>query len=69
MAEAVDQMMQYCQRCVLPSTKPGLVIDNDGICSTCRSVERKHQVDWDARASRLRKLCDEIRGSNGNGYE
>lgn len=61
--------MRYCQRCVLPDTKPGVVFDDEGICSACRSVERKHQIDWNARAEKLRLLCDQIRGSNGNGYE
>ena len=61
--------MRYCKRCVLPSTKPGLVIDSDGVCSACRSVENKHLIDWGARESKLRKLCDQIRGSNGNSYE
>ena len=61
--------MRYCKRCVLPDTKPGIVFDNEGICSACRSVERKHTIDWESRAKRLSQLCDEIRGSNGNGYE
>ncbi len=62
-------IMQYCKRCVMPDTKPGLVIDNEGICSACRSVEKKHLIDWDARAQRLKALSDQVRGSNGNGYE
>lgn len=61
--------MRYCKRCVLPDTKPGIEFDNEGICSACRSVERKHTIDWESRAKRLSQLCDEIRGSNGNGYE
>ena len=61
--------MYYCRRCVMPNTKPGLIIDSEGICSACRSVERKNEIDWEQRAAQLRKICDEIRGSNGNGYE
>jgi N-acetyl sugar amidotransferase len=61
--------MRYCKRCVLPDTKPGVIFDEDGICSACRSVERKKLIDWDQRAHRLRELCNQIRGSNGNGYE
>lgn len=61
--------MRYCKRCVMPDTKPGIVFDDEGICSACRSVERKKQIDWDARAAQLRALCDRVRGSNGNGYE
>ena len=53
----------------MPKTKPGLSMDAEGICSACRSVERKHEIDWEERADRLKKICDEIRGSNGNGYE
>lgn len=61
--------MRYCKRCVLPDTKPGVVFNAEGLCSACVSVERKKTIDWDARAARLRALCDTIRGSNGNGYE
>jgi len=61
--------MRYCKKCVLPDTKPGLAFDDQGICSACRSVEIKHCIDWDDRANRLAALCDQIRGSNGNGYE
>ncbi len=61
--------MRYCKRCVMPDTKPGVSFDAEGICSACRSVERKKLIDWDGRAARLSALCDRVRGSNGNGYE
>ena len=61
--------MIYCKRCVLPSTKPGLKIDSDGLCSACKSVEVKHTINWEERQQKLTDLCNEIRGSNGNGYE
>jgi N-acetyl sugar amidotransferase len=53
----------------MPDTKPGLRLDAEGVCSACRSNERKQAIDWDARAKELAALCDEIRGSNGNGYD
>lgn len=53
----------------MPDTKPGLFIDVEGICSACRSVEKKHLVDWDARTADLAEICDRIRGTNGNGYD
>lgn len=61
--------MTYCRRCVLPDTKPGVKFDAEGICSACRSVEIKHRIDWKAREAKLRQICDEIRGRNGNGYD
>ncbi len=61
--------MRYCKRCIMPDTKPGITFDEEGICSACRSVERKQKIDFPARQARLRALCDEIRGSNGDGYD
>jgi len=28
--------VKRCERCLLPATTPGLVIDSDGVCSVCR---------------------------------
>ena len=61
--------MIYCNRCVLPDTKPGLKIDNEGVCSACRAVELKSQIDWSERKAKLHKICDGIRGLNPNGYD
>lgn len=56
--------MEYCKRCVYPANaKPGIVFDDDGICSGCRTFEYrtilKHKVDWPARRSMLKKLLNE----------
>lgn len=61
--------MKYCSRCVMPDTKPGVYIDADGVCSACRSVERKKSINWGSRHEELRQVCDSIRGTNGNGYD
>ena len=61
--------MIYCKYCVLPNTKPGIIFDEFGVCSACRAVEKKEHIDWDQRAEKLKQICDDIRGSNGNGYD
>ena len=61
--------MKYCKRCVLPDTKPGLNIDDNGICSACRMVEIKKTINWEERQQNLKNLCDSIKGSNGHGYD
>lgn len=61
--------MQYCNRCVMPDTKPGITIDEEGVCSACRSNELKRKIDWAGRREELRKICDAVRGSNGKGYD
>ena len=42
-------MIQYCKRCCLPSTKPHLSFDEEGICNACRNYENRKNVDWDER--------------------
>lgn len=59
--------MYYCVRCVMPSTKPGLKIDVDGVCSVCRYVESKSSIDWEARQKHLLNLCEEIKQRNIDG--
>ena len=61
--------MQYCKRCVMPSTRPGITFNEEGICAACQSYERRKSIDWDARFEELKKLCDKYRGMNGNGYD
>ena len=56
--------MKYCKRCVLPDTKPGVTIGEDGVCSACKSVELKKKIDWKQRHLQLKQLCDDIKGSN-----
>ena len=61
--------MQYCKRCVMPSTRPGITFDSEGICSACRAHEKKATVDWEQRYKELETLCDKYRGMNGDGYD
>jgi hypothetical protein len=49
--------MRYCARCILPETRPGLVLDADGVCSACRTHDRERPaIDWDARAEAFAAL-------------
>jgi N-acetyl sugar amidotransferase len=56
--------VQYCNRCVYPANaKPGIVFDEQGICSGCRTFEQKtvfkDKIDWPARRRMLKQLLDE----------
>jgi N-acetyl sugar amidotransferase len=46
----------YCQRCILPDTRPGVRLDADGVCAGCRNAGRKREIDWPARAAAFREL-------------
>ncbi|WP_106830632.1 N-acetyl sugar amidotransferase [Parabacteroides pacaensis] len=62
--------MKYCTKCVMPSTRPGITFDENGVCSACQSYENRKNVDYKARFKELEALCDKYRGMNGpNGYD
>ena len=54
-------MLIYCERCVMPASKPDLHLDKDGICNACRSYELRSEVDWDARYIELKQIVDRYR--------
>ena len=51
-------MIKYCKRCCLPSTKPHLSFDEEGICNACRNYENRKSVDWDERKAELMEILD-----------
>jgi N-acetyl sugar amidotransferase len=56
-------MPRYCTRCVLPDTRPGVCLDDEGVCNGCRNAEAKHVLDWAARARAFRELARRARSS------
>jgi len=41
--------LNYCKRCILPDTRPGLTFNADGVCSACTNFEERHLIDWKKR--------------------
>ncbi len=64
-----NRWIRYCRRCVMPETKPDLFIDDEGICSACRSYEQRKDVDWDARKRELLAILDGYRCRSGSNYD
>ena len=49
--------MKTCTKCVMPTTKPDLHFDEDGVCDACKSQEAKNKdIDWNAREKEFLKL-------------
>jgi N-acetyl sugar amidotransferase len=59
-------MLTYCVRCVMPSTKPDLVLDEQGVCNACRAYEARKAVDWTARGRELSALLERYRQHGRN---
>lgn len=42
--------MKFCTKCVMPSTKPDLHFDENGVCDACNSQDSKNnEIDWEKR--------------------
>ncbi|GAB1400787.1 hypothetical protein MASR1M66_22420 [Aminivibrio sp.] len=61
--------MRYCNRCVMPDTKPGLSLDEEGICSACRSYEKRTAVDWDRRKKELETILQRYKSPKGSHWD
>ena len=62
-------MIRYCRRCVMPDTKPDLHIDDEGICSACRSYENRKEVDWTQRRAELDVVLERYRSQDRSNYD
>lgn len=62
-------MLTYCKRCVVPDTKPDLLIDEDGVCNACRSFENRGKIDWDVRHIELLKVLEKFRRPDGKNWD
>lgn len=62
-------MLTYCRRCVMPDTKPDLLLDGEGICNACRNYENRAIVDWDARARELEAVFARYRRKDGGNWD
>ena len=61
--------IRYCVRCVMPETKPDLFIDDEGVCSACRSYEQRKIVDWTQRKQELLAVLERYRAKKASNYD
>ena len=61
--------MQYCKKCVMPDTRPGIRFNQKGVCYSCLNYEKRQEINWKARYKELEKLAGKYRGSNGDYYD
>jgi N-acetyl sugar amidotransferase len=53
-------MITYCRHCLLPSTKPYIAFDQNGVCLACRNHQRKLSaeagINWEKRKEEFKTL-------------
>jgi N-acetyl sugar amidotransferase len=54
-------MLQYCSLCFLPSTKPDIFFDTNGLCAACVTYQNRKNIDWKKRES---EFIDTVKAVN-----
>ena len=60
--------MNYCKRCVLPDTRPGILFDSSEVCSACKCHESRNLIDWKKREEAFDKVVANAKTMNA-GYD
>lgn len=60
--------MKYCTRCIIPDSRPNIVIGADGVCNACASHGTKRDIDWTARASAFARVAEKAK-ARSEGYD
>ena len=65
-------MFNYCQKCVYPIHAVNLDIDDEGICSACRTFDEIVKLDdlsWSKRKEKLVQIIDEYKKNTKGDYD
>tara|TARA_A100000164_G_C21910159_1_gene775211 strand:+ start:239 stop:1381 length:1143 start_codon:yes stop_codon:yes gene_type:complete len=54
-------MIHYCNNCIIPSTRPDIEINSDGICNACIAYENRKNIDWEKRKSELIQIAKKFK--------
>jgi len=53
--------MNYCRLCILPDTRPNLVIGPEGICNACLNHQNKPNINWEEREINFQKIVKQVK--------
>ena len=51
-----SNQIKYCQKCVMPVTKPDLEFYDKNICSACYFFEKRKEIDWEERKEKFHNI-------------
>ncbi len=64
-----NEEVHYCSRCILPSTKPDLSFDDNGLCHACQNYDARPSIDWDLREEELKAILEKHKSQNNSNYD
>ncbi len=64
--------MKYCKRCVYPEVAVNLYIDDEGICSSCRTFDKFNALSlefWRKRKQKFEEIITDVKNINKSNYD
>jgi len=64
--------MTYCKKCVYPINAANLHIDDDGICSACKAIDKFNALSddfWEQRKKKFEELIDPFLSKDNSNYD
>lgn len=58
--------IKYCKECVIPSTRPHISFDHNGVCAACNNAKNKIRIDWKKRKKEFLKIINNHKRLNKN---
>ena len=53
--------MKYCTRCIIPSTRPNIRLNKEGVCNACVAHGMRREIDWVGRERAFREVVERAR--------
>ncbi len=64
--------MRYCKKCVYPFITVNLHVDDEGVCSSCRSFDDFEKLKpefWEGRKKRFERVIEQYIDNNNSNYD
>jgi N-acetyl sugar amidotransferase len=62
-------MIKYCTKCLLPSTKPDLRFDKNGVCSACNAYSARKEIDWNERRAEFDDIISKYKSKSSSKWD
>ncbi len=60
------ETIKVCKNCLMPSSRPRVVFNKEGICNACIYIENKKKIDWKLREKEFLEICNQNRSNDGS---
>jgi len=57
--------LRYCKKCILPNSRPNLIIDREGNCN-CSFSDFSSKIDWEERERQFKKIVEGVKRMKGS---